>query len=178
MFELTMTAGNKVHGTKAAGAPFNVYLRKAAAGNGMQAATYAVKPGDTLHKQFPLSLFANAKYSIDVHGPNGFYRSFHGDPASRQVQVHTEYEAVGTRLTGNMRVHLRNAGNESLTAEIYDNSYHARRGGQNHRRGAYGICHFATAAKSRLVRLHREGKRLRSGSPFCRPGGNRQTELH
>ena len=67
-----MTPGNKVHGTKTAGAPFNVYLRKAAAGNGMQAATYAVKPGDTLHKQFPLSLFANAKYSIDVHGPNGF----------------------------------------------------------------------------------------------------------
>ena len=98
---------------------------KAAAGNGMQAATYAVKPGDTLHKQFPLSLFANAKYSIDVQGPNGFYRSFHGDPASRQVQVHTEYEAIGTSVTGNMRVHLRNTGNELLTAEIHDNSYHA-----------------------------------------------------
>jgi phospholipase C len=125
MFELLMTAGNKVHGKKAAGAPFNVYLRKAAAGNGMQAATYAVKPGDTLHKQFPLSLFANAKYSIDVHGPNGFYRSFHGDPASRHVQVHTEYEAIGARLTGNMRVHLRNSGNESLTVAIHDNSYHA-----------------------------------------------------
>src|SRR3984957_19396954 len=125
MFELLMTAGNKVHGKKAAGAPFNVYLRKAGAGNGMQAATYAVKPGDTLHKQFPLSLFASAKYSIDVHGPNGFYRCFHGDPASRQVQVHTEYEAIGPRVTGNIRVYLHNAGNESLTAEIHDNSYHA-----------------------------------------------------
>jgi phospholipase C len=122
MFELFMTAGNKVHGKKAAGAPFNVYLRKAS-GAGMQAATYAVKPGDTLHKQFPLSLFENAKYSIDVHGPNGFYRGFRGDSAARQVQVRTEYEALATNLTGNMRVHLRNTTSELLTVAIHDNSY-------------------------------------------------------
>jgi phospholipase C len=41
------------------------------------------------------------------------------------VQVHTEYEAIGTRLTGNMRVHLRNTGNDSLTVAIHDNAYHA-----------------------------------------------------
>jgi phospholipase C len=127
MFELFMRAGNKVHGN-AAGAPFNVYLRNqaggAAAGTGMQVATYAVKPGDTLHKQFPLSLFADAKYYIDVHAPNGFYRSFHGDPASRHVLVNTEYEAIDTKLTGNMRVHLRNIGSELLTVAIHDNAYH------------------------------------------------------
>jgi phospholipase C len=128
MFELFMTAGNKVHGKKAAGAPFNVYLRKVASGtisgNGMQAATFAVKPGDTLHKQFPLSLFENAKYSIDVHGPNGFYRGFHGDSASRHLQVRTEYQAVAKNLTGNMRVHLSNSSTESLTVAIHDSSYH------------------------------------------------------
>jgi phospholipase C len=128
MFELFMTAGNKVHGKKAAGAPFNVYLRKTAGGTasdtGMQPATYAVKPGDTLHKQFPLSLFESAKYSIDVHGPNGFYRGFHGDSTSRHLQVRSEYEAVATNLTGNMRVHLRNSGSELLTVAIHDNSYH------------------------------------------------------
>ena len=32
MFELIMTAGNKMHGKKAAGAPFNVYLRKGGRG--------------------------------------------------------------------------------------------------------------------------------------------------
>jgi phospholipase C len=119
-----MTAGNKVHGKRAAGAPFNVYLRKAS-GAGMQTATYAVKPGDTLYKQFPLLLFENAKYSIDVHGPNGFYRGFHGDSASRRLQVRTEYEAIATKLTGNMRVHLRNTTSELLTVAIHDNSYHA-----------------------------------------------------
>jgi phospholipase C len=123
MFELFMTAGNQVHGKKAAGAPFNVYLRKGS-GAGMQAATYAVKPGDTLHKQFPLSLFDNARYSIDVHGPNGFYRGFHGDSASRRLQVRIEYEAIATNLTGNVRVHLRNTTSELLMIAIHDNSYH------------------------------------------------------
>jgi phospholipase C len=90
----------------------------------MQAASYAVRPGDTLRRQFPLSLFENAQYSIDVHGPNGFYRGFHGDSASRQLQVRTEYEAIATNLTGNMRVHLRNSSSELLTVAIHDNSYH------------------------------------------------------
>jgi phospholipase C len=114
-FELSLTAGNKVHGKKAAGAPFNVYLRN---NDGMHSATYAVRPGDTLRQQFPLSLFANGQYAIDVHGPNGFYRSFHGNAASRHLHVRTEY---GT--DGSMRVNLRAAGRESLTIEINDNSY-------------------------------------------------------
>jgi phospholipase C len=126
-FELRMTAGNKVHGTNAAGAPFNVYLRNLLSGAvhdaGMQAATYAVKPGDTLRERFPLSLFANSKYSIDVHGPNGFYRSFVGDPTSRHVQVHAAYEERWGRPTGNVRVHLRNLGKGSLTARVHENSY-------------------------------------------------------
>jgi phospholipase C len=122
-FDLFMTAGNKAHGKKAAGAPFNVYLRKAS-GTRMQVATYAVKPGDTLHKQFPLSLFEKAQYSIDVHGPNGFYRGFRGDSASRHLQVRTEYEAIATSLTGNMRVHLSNSSSELLTVAIHDHSYH------------------------------------------------------
>jgi Domain of unknown function (DUF756) len=42
-------------------------------------ATYAVKPGYTLDEEFPLSHFADGRYLIDVHGPNGFYRSFTGD---------------------------------------------------------------------------------------------------
>jgi phospholipase C len=123
LFELFMIAGNKAHGHKASGAPFNVYLRKVS-GSGMQAATYAVKPGDTLHKQFPLSLFENANYSIDVHGTNGFYRSFHGDSASRHLETRTEYEAIATKLTGNMCVHLRNSSSEAITVAIHDNSYH------------------------------------------------------
>lgn len=125
-FELTMTAGNGVHQEDAAGAPFNVYLRNlqgGAANAAMRAATYAVKPGDTLREQFPLALFADAEYSIEVHGPNGFYRSFHGRSTSRHVQVRTEYEQRHGQLTGNVRVHLHNAGGERLRATVQENSY-------------------------------------------------------
>jgi phospholipase C len=134
-YELSLTAGNKVHGENAAGAPFNVYLRNLhdRAGKAMTVATYAVKPGDTLRQQFPLTLFAESKYSIEVHGPNGFYRSFNGDPASHPLAVHAAYEREGSAqegpaqkggaLTGNVQVHLLNGGDAPLTATIADNSY-------------------------------------------------------
>jgi phospholipase C len=114
-----------VHGSKAAGAPFNVYLRNLneAGEGGFRAATYAVTAGDTLHQQFPLSLFAGSKYSIEVHAPNGFYRSFTGASDSQHVPIQTECEKKGSMLTGNMLIHLHNAGPEKLTATVADNSY-------------------------------------------------------
>ena len=128
-FELRMKAGNEVHGNRAAGAPFNVYLRntrgETAADRGMVVATYAVKPGDTLHEKFPLSLFADARYSIDVHGPNGFYRSFTGDSHAPTVQAHIAYEREGSLLTGNVQVLLRNTGERPLKVAVQDNSYKA-----------------------------------------------------
>jgi phospholipase C len=127
-FELHLKAGNDVHGKRAAGSPFNVYLRNtrdggAAGRPGMMVATYAVKPGDTLHEEFPLSLFADVHYSIDVHGPNGFYRSFTGTPPASALQVRAAYERQDTQLTGNVRVLLRNSGDQPLAVTVKDNSY-------------------------------------------------------
>jgi phospholipase C len=127
-YELRLTAGNTVHGARAAGAPFNVYLRRLADGRAMRAATYAVKPGDTLTRQFPLSLFAGSGYAIEVHAPNGFYRSFTGNAGSGNaaacaLQLRTEYEQRGAKLTGNLRVHVRNTGTERLDISVEDNAY-------------------------------------------------------
>jgi phospholipase C len=41
----------------------------------------------------------------------------------REVNVETGYEKKGLTSTGNMLVHLHNAGEEKLTATIADNSY-------------------------------------------------------
>jgi phospholipase C len=128
-FELQITAGTGVHGERTAGAPFNVYLRntlpEGGTDKGLMAATYAVKPGDTLGRQFPLSLFAHSRYAIEVHGPNGFYRSFVGEPVPHRMQVRTSYEGKGAGLTGNVQIRLRNVSSEPITATISDNSYHA-----------------------------------------------------
>ena len=130
-FELRMTAGKKLHGGNAAGAPFIVYLRNLAPGtegevDGMRSATYTVRAGDTLTQQFPLTLFQSAKYSIELHGPNGFYRSFHGGQSAHPLQVGMDYEEQAGRYTGNVRVHLRNIGGQTVDATVEDNSSRPR----------------------------------------------------
>lgn len=123
-YELRLTAGSNVHGNKAAGAPFNVYLRNLhESSSDFRAATYAVKAGDSLHQQFPLSLFKGSKYSIEVYAPNGFYRSFKGSPDSPHVQICTEYEKKEGSLTGNIIVCLHNTSSERLTVTVAHNSY-------------------------------------------------------
>jgi phospholipase C len=127
-FELRMKAGKDVHGIQAVGAPFNVYLRNldgrgAAAGSGMTVATYAVKPGDTLTKAFPLLLFVGSRYLIDVHGPNGFYRSFAGDMHGSALGASVSCQRDGSRLTGNVEVLLRNSSQDAFTVSLVDNSY-------------------------------------------------------
>jgi len=123
-FELRLTAGNRIHGEKAAGAPFNVYLRNLnEVPAGFRAATYALKAGETLKPQFPVSLFGDAGYSVEVHAPNGFYRSFTGMSGYPQVKIETEYETRGTRLTGNMIVHMHNAGVRPVSVRVAETSY-------------------------------------------------------
>ncbi len=127
-FELKLKAGNDVHGKRSAGAPFNVYLRNTSStapgdGAGMVVATYVVKPGDTLSEAFPISLFAGGHYSIDVHGPNGFYRSFKGDATAPTLQMRASYERHASGLTGNAQVLLHNSGADSLNVTVQDNAY-------------------------------------------------------
>jgi phospholipase C len=125
-FELRLTAAKQVHGERSAGAPFNIYLRNLkgeAACAEMRAATYVVEPGDTLTKQIALSLFTDSDYSLEVHGPNGFYRAFSGQPAStRRIEVRTSYQRKRAELTGNVEVHLRNAAGEHTRVTIVDNA--------------------------------------------------------
>jgi phospholipase C len=129
-YEIRLSAGNEVHGTRAAGAPFNVYLRNTkeatGAGDGMIAATYAVKPGDSLTRQYPFARFADAGYAIEVHGPNGFYRCFTGRADSSHVEVQTFYQHRGKNLTGNVLVRLRNPADKPVSIEIRDNAYQTK----------------------------------------------------
>jgi phospholipase C len=126
-FELRLSAANQAHGTKAIGAPFNVYLRllkdPSKEHGGMIAATYAVKPGDTVVKHVPGALFIDNSYSIEVHAPNGFYRSFTGKSTAQAVELRTSYELKGNTLTGNVLVHLRNKDSKAIDISIQDNSY-------------------------------------------------------
>ena len=85
-FLISLGAGNKIFGKRAAGAPFNVYLRDVRVGsaahrvgnvrNNLSAASYAVKAGDVLQDKIDLARFRGDDFEIEVFGPNGFYRQF------------------------------------------------------------------------------------------------------
>jgi phospholipase C len=124
-FEVRLRAGNSVHGAKAAGAAFNVYLRnlKDASGKEMMAATYAVKAGDSLTHELPVALFNDWAYAVEVHGPNGFYRSFTGRADSRAVEVESSYEQDGQRLTGNVVVRVRNRSEGPINIQVQHHGY-------------------------------------------------------
>ena len=115
-FVLTMKAGTVVHGTKSMGAPFNVYLRD---GGNMLVGTYTVKAGDTLTQSFPVK---DGKYSIDVHAPNGFFRSFNGTMKA-PVTVQAIYEQQGGKLSGNVALQLKNSGMTPVQVAVKDHSY-------------------------------------------------------
>jgi len=132
-FVVAMKAGNTVHGARSAGAPFNVYLRNTAHASGatprgvnnqkMYVATYAVKAGDTMREGYPLQLFADGKYDIDVHGPNGFYRAFRGDAAFSPIVVRCVYDRTVKGLTGDVAAKVKNVSDKALTVVVADNSY-------------------------------------------------------
>lgn len=122
-WELRLSAGNQVHGSASAGAPFNVYLRNLKNG-GFQAATFSVKAGDTLVRKLPLSGFIEQTYAIEVLAPNGFYRAFSGRVAPQNsIDVRASYEQNGSGLTGNLQIHLCNARRDDTTVTIVDCSY-------------------------------------------------------
>jgi len=127
VFQLRMTASNEVHGSRASGAPFNVYLRnlhsEEKGSPAMRVATYAVKSGDTLRQAIPLSLFAGGQYLIDIHGPNGFFRSFAGNAQEPLLEIRTGYERRDVLLTGNVEVKLRNTGKQPHRITVSDNAY-------------------------------------------------------
>ena len=123
-YELRLSAAGDAHGAASVGAPFNVYLRNLKeGGGGMRCATYAVRAGDAMTRQVPLSLFADSGYSIEVVGPNGFYRSFTGRSAAFPIAVRASYERQGAELSGNLEVQLRNRSGKSLSIAMKDNSY-------------------------------------------------------
>ncbi len=125
-FVVTLKAGTAVHGAKSIGAPFNVYARRAVAGKPeMMVGTYVVKAGDTMTQAFPLTWFGDGKYEIDVHGPNGFYRSFAGENKRALLEVHAEYERHGSRLSGNVQLTMRNKSDRPVQVAVADKSYGA-----------------------------------------------------
>jgi phospholipase C len=79
-FAITFTAERSFFGEQSAGAPFHVYTpgdyHDSPRGRTW---AFAVPAGKTLTHLWPLDHFPNATWHLRVHGPNGFWREFHGN---------------------------------------------------------------------------------------------------
>jgi phospholipase C len=118
-FVLELAAGNKLFGKRAAGAPFNVYLRNRTTVAAVQAATYSVKAGDVLKPEFPIAQFKDGRYEIEVHAPNGFYRCFSGS-------VHDSLPLLTTAVADQkLELGLVNKAKTAQAVTVHDNSYGA-----------------------------------------------------
>ena len=124
-FELELTVGNKVFGSRSAGAPFNVYLRNLTKQPGMRAATYTVRAGDTLKPAFPLEQFKDGHFEIEILAPNGFYRRFSGDANNTPATFAATLEQQAGAPTGALQLQLSNPTRAPQALHITDNSYGA-----------------------------------------------------
>ena len=119
---LGLSAGNRVFGEHAAGAPFTVHAVRADGDFAVR--HYALKPGDALGDTWALSEFASAPAHLRVFGPNGFYREF------RLLASHTLDVSLAptighdARPTGVLEVEVAlPMGGEALNVEVRDVSY-------------------------------------------------------
>jgi len=131
-FHINLAAKNTFFGAGAAGAPFIIYasVPHVAAGNvnehdKMRIWNYAVKAGDELHDSWQLSDFEQNIYHLKVHGPNGFYREFKGDPNDPNVKVTCTYliNEKNKRRSAELQIMVVNHDPGAISLIVADNIY-------------------------------------------------------
>jgi phospholipase C len=121
-FDIALAAANEIFGGRSAGCPFTVYAPALAKNR-----NYAVAAGDRLADSWSLNDFADGKYHLAVHGPNGFYREFKGNNKGPQVYIDLQYERLNRqKLSGNVTLHIHNEGSSAVQLLINDNAYRAK----------------------------------------------------
>jgi phospholipase C len=137
-FSLTLKAGNQVFSRRAAGSPFNLYAPGAYVSRETEGTDrpvmepvrvwhYAVKAGDSLSDDFPLSHFQDGRYHLRAYGPNGFFREFRGDVRDPGLEVACVYESprmLKTMLSGNVKLQVANPDTaKEATVTVTDHAY-------------------------------------------------------
>jgi len=119
-FEISFESRKNIFGENTAGAPFTVYARYK---DDAKVRSYAVLPADTVKDAWALADFENSNYQLEVHGPNGFFRSFRGDKLDGAIDIACHYQAVGKgkNFFGNIEINIQNKDVETCILEITNN---------------------------------------------------------
>lgn len=121
--KLTMSAGNKLFGTKSLSSPFNVYSGPNYK-DGVSFWPFAVIAGEELSFDWNRADFKDGYYDLTVYGPNGFMRSFKGNEEPLVVVATYEIGKQGIP-TGNLILEATNNGDKSLHLQVKDNAYNS-----------------------------------------------------
>ncbi len=129
-FVIQMKAGNQFFGVKAAGSPYRVYAPANFTDDKGKTEScrnwwFAVKPGDEINYQWPLSSFDDGKYELHLHGPNGFFRCFSGSESDPQldVSVSEELNRITKKPSGNVLVVIKNLSDKAQSVRLTDLDY-------------------------------------------------------
>jgi phospholipase C len=116
-FEIFFESKKNIFGENAAGAPFMVYaIHK----GDVKVRSYAVLPADKIKDLWNVHDFENGNYHLEVHGPNGFFRSFKGNSSDALINITFSYQASNNanKLTGNVELTLQNDDAAACPVEI------------------------------------------------------------
>ncbi|MNK10191.1 Non-hemolytic phospholipase C precursor [compost metagenome] len=116
---------NFATGKDSVGAPFNVSAINTYSGEQGRNWYIAVKANDSLEDNWEVDAFAQGKYDLSVHGPNGFYRRFSGGKTDPDLWVNCVFEQQGfsKKNSGNLQLLLENKGNQPLEVNVNDDVY-------------------------------------------------------
>ncbi|UPZ38722.1 DUF756 domain-containing protein [Sphingobacterium sp. PCS056] len=116
-----MKVGNTFFGEASLNSPFNIYTGDSYH-DGVQFWPFAVFAGQSLDFSWNLSDFKDNIYAFTAYGPNGFMRGFKGQDEA--LRISASYELGSTKKpTGNLVLHLKNEGQETLDISMKDNAY-------------------------------------------------------
>jgi phospholipase C len=124
-FTIRFEAGDKLFGSRSAGAPFTVYALGSTAK--VTVRDYAIEAGRHLEDSWALAEFPNGQYHLRVCGPNGFFREFAGTADDAPLELRFECVRVQDEpptLTGDVALVVTNPDpNKGVSLEVQDSAY-------------------------------------------------------
>ncbi|SFB44365.1 phosphocholine-specific phospholipase C [Algoriphagus aquimarinus] len=128
-FVIKFTAAQEVFGKDALGSGFNVYApgryknQETNTFEEVKTWTFAVKSGDSISYEWPISEFENGLYHLRVYGPNGFYREFKGSTPSQKVEMSAKPIFKNNKATEELELIIKNTSSSNLTLQASDDVY-------------------------------------------------------
>lgn len=127
---IRMESGNKLFGKASSGAGFTVY--------GLQKTwSFTAAAGAHLDYKWPLSLFPDQHYQLELHGVNGFYRRFEGNQEDPDLSITLIYPLNSSgNADGNLNLWLKRAqSNQPLSLKIKHLAYGYREADLSFKKG-------------------------------------------